>query len=80
MQIIHILHSRYHPKITGHILKNKQKNKCVDIHEIIRLIIIKRVDENKNRSHKYDIKRLRSRHGTNMVNKRVSQYDDAFLY
>ena len=46
-EIIHILHSCYHPKITGHIIKNKQKNKCVDIHEVIRLIIIKRVDENK---------------------------------
>ena len=31
LKIIHILHSRYRPKIIGHILKNKQKNKCVCI-------------------------------------------------
>ena len=31
----------YHQKITRYILKNKQKYKCVDIHEIIWLIIIK---------------------------------------
>ena len=34
-------------KTTGYIRINKQKNKCVDILEIIRLIIIKKVDENK---------------------------------
>ena len=34
-EIIHIFHSRYHPKIMKHMLKNKQKNKCVCIHEII---------------------------------------------
>ena len=34
----------------------------------------------KNRSHKFDIKRLRLDMGTNMVNKSVSQYDDAFMY
>ena len=32
--MIHILHPLYHPKIIGHILKNKQKNKCVHIHTI----------------------------------------------
>ena len=32
--MIHILHPLYHPKIIGHILKNKQKNKCVRIHTI----------------------------------------------
>ena len=41
LRIIHILHPRFHPKILGHILKNKQKNKCVCFHEIIRLIIMK---------------------------------------
>ena len=25
--IIHLLHPRYHPKIIGHILKNKKKEK-----------------------------------------------------
>ena len=29
LKIIHILHPHYHPKIIGHILKNKPKNKCV---------------------------------------------------
>ena len=33
-KIIHILHPHYHPEIIGHILKNKQKNKCVCIHTI----------------------------------------------
>ena len=34
-------------KIIGHILKNKQKNKCVWINEIIRLIVIENENENK---------------------------------
>ena len=34
LKTIHIFHPRYHPKIIGHTLKNKQKNKCVCIHEI----------------------------------------------
>ena len=38
-EIIHIPHPRYHRKIIGHISINKQKNRCVCIHEIIRLII-----------------------------------------
>ena len=33
LKIIHIFHPRYHSKTTGHILKNKQHNKCVCIHE-----------------------------------------------
>ena len=37
LKIIHILHPRCHPKRIKHILKNKQKNKYVHIHEIIRL-------------------------------------------
>ena len=41
LKVIHVLHANYHPKIMGHILKNKQKNKCVRVHEIIRLIITK---------------------------------------
>ena len=32
---------RYHSKIIGHILKNKQKNKSADALEIIRLIIMR---------------------------------------
>ena len=42
--------------------KNKQKNKCVCIHDIIWLIIIKTKMEMKNRLHRYDIKRPSSRH------------------
>ena len=61
LKIIHILHPRYLPKIIGHILKNKQKNKCVCFHQIIRLIIMKM--KMRNRSHRYDIKSPRSRHG-----------------
>ena len=41
LKIIYILPPRLYPKIIGHILKNKQKNKCVCFHEIMRLIIIK---------------------------------------
>ena len=41
LKIIHILHPRYDPKIIGHTLKDKQKNKSVFIHEIMRLIIMK---------------------------------------
>ena len=35
----------------GHILKNKQKNKCVCVDDIMRLTKMK------NRSHRYDINR-----------------------
>ena len=41
LTIIHILLSRYHPKIIGDILRNKQKSKREFIHEIMRLIIMK---------------------------------------
>ena len=44
LKIMHILHA----KIRKH--KKKQKNKCVWIHEIIRLIIMK-IKKKKNRSH-----------------------------
>ena len=47
-----LLHPRYHPKIIGDILKIKQGNKCVCIHKIIRLIIMKMKMKMKNRSHK----------------------------
>ena len=53
LKIVHILHQCYHPKVIGHILKNKQKNKCVCIHHIIRLIIMKM----KNGSHRCSINR-----------------------
>ena len=54
LKIIRILDPPYHPKIIRHILKNKQKNKGVCIHEIIKI---------KNRSHRHDINRPRLRHG-----------------
>ena len=38
LAIINIFHPRYHPKIIGNILRNKQKE---SIHEITRLIIMK---------------------------------------
>ena len=63
LKIIHILHLRYHPTILGHILKNKQKNKFVYIHEITRLIIMKMEMKLENRSHRYVINRPTSRHG-----------------
>ena len=65
----HILLPRYYPKKLEHILKNKQKNKFVCIHKIIRLIIMKMKMKLKNRSHRYDINRPRSRHG-----RRYSKY------
>lgn len=37
----YIFYQRYQPKIKGHILKNKQRNKCVCIHEILGLTIMK---------------------------------------
>ena len=50
-KIIHILHTRFHPKIIGHIQKNKQKNKCVCIHDITQLIIMKMRMKMKMKSH-----------------------------
>ena len=62
LKIVHILHQPYHPKVIGHILKNKQKNKCVCIHEIIRLIIMRMKMKMKNRSHRYGINRPKASH------------------
>ena len=59
LKIIHVLHA----KMIEHILENKQKNKCIWIHEIMQLIIIKIKMKLKNRSHRYDINSHRSRHG-----------------
>ena len=63
LKIIHILHPRIYRKIIGHILKYKQNNKCICIHETIRLTIIKMKMKMKNRSHRYGINRHRPRHG-----------------
>ena len=62
LKIVHILHPRDHSKKYS-TLKNKQKNKCACIHEIIPLIMMKRKMKMKNRSHRYDISRPRSSHG-----------------
>ena len=61
LKIIRILHLGCHPKTTGYFLKNRQKNKFVCVHEI-RLIIMKMKMKMQNRSHRFDIKRPRSRH------------------
>ena len=59
----------YQPRIITHILKNKQKNKCVCIHKIIRLIIMKMKMKKERRSHRYDINRPSSLDmDTNIVN------------
>ena len=54
---VRISHPLYQPRIIGHILKNKQKNKCVCLHEIIRLIIMEMKMKTKERSHRYDTNR-----------------------
>ena len=64
LKIIRILHPCYHRKIIGHIIKNKQTNKCVCIQEIIWLIIMKMKIKMKKRSHRYTTYiRPTSRHG-----------------
>ena len=64
----------------GHILKNKLKNECVCIHEIIRLIIMKMKMKMKNKSHRYDINRPRPRHGEKHSKYQAPQDDDAYRY
>ena len=59
--IIYIHHPYYHPKIKGHILKDRQESRCVFIHEIIHLIIMKIKMKMKNRPYRYDKNRPRSR-------------------
>ena len=51
----------YHPKIIEHILKIKQKSKCVCFHEIMRLIIMKMEMKMKNGSHRHETNKIRSR-------------------
>ena len=80
LKIIHILHPLHHPKIIEHIPKNKLKNKCVCIDEIIRFIIMKMNVKMKKRSHRCDRNRPRSRHGHKYSKYKVFQYDDAFMY
>ena len=67
MKFIHIFRPRYHPKIVGHTLKNKQKI-SVCIHKIIQLIIMPRKMKIKDRSHRYDITNFSLDLDTNTVN------------
>ena len=53
-------------------------NKCVCIHEIIRLIIMKMKSKMKKRLHIYGINRIRSRHGHN-YSKHKKYDDDAYM-
>ena len=55
LKIIHIRHTRCHPKIIGHFLKNKEKNKFVFIHGIIWLIMMEAEMGMGDRSHGYCI-------------------------
>ena len=59
LKIIHILHPRYHPKIIGHILKKE--------HVCLYSYYMSNHNENegdmKNRSHRYNIIRPKSRCG-----------------
>ena len=69
LKIIHILHSSCYSVIIGRILKKKQQNTFVCIHEIMRLIVMKMKLKMTNRSHRYDIERTWS-----------SLYDDIYMY
>ena len=66
--------SRYHPKITGDILRNKQNDKCVCTHEITQLSIMKMKLKIKTSSHRYDITRpwSRNEHKHDKYKKRLS--------
>ena len=55
-------------------------NKYVCTHEFMRLIIMKIKIKMKNRSHRYDISRPRSRQGQNYSKYKVSQYGEAYVY
>ena len=52
----------------GLILKNRQNNKCVSIHKIIQLIVMKTKLKMKTRSLKYEIMNLGLDMGTNIIN------------
>ena len=58
----------HHPKIIRHILKDKQKNNCVCIHEIIRLTIMKMKMKMKNRSYIHGTNNLDLDMDTKIVN------------
>ena len=63
----------------GHILKDKPKNKCVCIHEIMQVIIMKMKMKMKNRSNRYDTNRPNKKYKkrlTMMMLKRIKQHLD----
>ena len=68
------------PKTIGHILKNNQNIKCVCIHEIIGLIIIKMKMKMNDRSRINNIIELVLEANTNIVNIESVSDDDAFMY
>ena len=68
LKIIHILYPHYHPKITQHTLKNKQKNMYVCIHEIIQVILTKMKKKMENRSNRYDMDANIDLHGYKFSN------------
>ena len=51
LKVIRILHQRYHSKIIGHILKNKQKNKVCLYSSDFTIDHNENEDENEKRSH-----------------------------
>ena len=77
LKIIHILHPRYHPKIIGHILKNKQKSKRFLTPDIARLIILKMEMKMKNRSRRYHIRLQAS--NWRLYKRQIDGYIDYFF-
>ena len=77
LKVIRILRSCYNKK--QNILKTKQNNKCVCIHDIKRLTIMKMKMKMKNKSHRYDISTHRSRQGQKYSKYKVPQYDDLYV-
>ena len=76
LKIIRTLHPHYHPKIIGLILKNKLKNGCAFIYEILRFIVMKM--KMKIKKDHIDLCLDMDR---NIVNKSMmSQYDDTNMY
>ena len=59
LKIIRLLYPRYHPKIIRDILKNVE----ICLNQVISFMAVKMRLKMKNRSHRYNIKRLRPRQG-----------------
>ena len=80
LTITHILRLRYHPKIMGYILKNKQKSKRVFIHATTQIIIMKTKMKQKNRVNIGTAKIvLGLDRDTKIVNKKLSLYGNAYM-